>query len=122
MSLARLQVDAGDPSALNTLEQGEPYAPNNADQSFWATLLQRANRYDEAIHHYKNALSLTAGTQNHHPVSTFLALGISLQATDQLKYAKLAFNRVNQSNTLSPELAQFTDQHLKQISQLKNRE
>ncbi len=114
MALARLQVELGDKStALNTLEQGLAYASNNADyQSFLATLLQRANRHEEAISHYKSALSINSGATN-----SLIGLGISLQATGNLENAKDAFTRAQSVASLSPELSQFVDQQLKQISQ-----
>lgn len=118
IALARLQVDAGDPAALNTLEEGQSHANNNADyQSFYATMLQRANRHDDAINHYKSALALTENAPNSTTANTLIGLGISLQATEQLEDAKQAFTRVKQNHTLSPELAQFVEQRLKQINQ-----
>jgi MSHA biogenesis protein MshN len=114
IALARLQVELGDKSgALNTLEQGLAYANENADyQSFLATLLQRANRHDEAISHYNKALSINSGAAN-----PLVGLGISLQATGKLENALEAFTRAQSVASLSPELAQFIDQQLKQINQ-----
>ena len=114
IALARLQVELGDKSAaLNTLEQGLAYANNNADyQSFLATLLQRANRHEEAISHYNAALSINSGAAN-----SLVGLGISLQTTGKLENAQDAFARAQSLASLSPELAQFIDQQLKQINQ-----
>jgi MSHA biogenesis protein MshN len=114
IALARLQVELGDKSgALNTLEQGLAYANENADyQSFLATLLQRANRHDEAIGHYNKALSINSGAAN-----SLVGLGISLQATGKLENAQDAFTRAQSVASLSPELAKFIDQQLKQINQ-----
>ena len=119
MALARLQIELGDKSAaLTTLEQGQAYANNNADyQSFLATLLQRANRHDEAISHYKTALSMNASPNNSSSANSLVGLGISLQATGKLENAQEAFTRAQSVATLSPELAQFIDQQLKQINQ-----
>ena len=119
MALARLQVELGDKSAaLTTMEQGQAYANNNADyQSFLATLLQRANRHDEAISHYKTALSMNASPNNSSSANSLVGLGISLQATGKLENAQEAFTRAQSVATLSPELAQFIDQQLKQINQ-----
>ena len=114
MALARLQVEAGDRvSALNTLEQGLIYAKANADyQSFFATLLQRLERHEEAINHYMIAISLNDATPN-----SLIGLGISLQAVGKLENAKDAFTRAQASTTLTPELSQFIEQQLKQINQ-----
>jgi MSHA biogenesis protein MshN len=114
IALARLQVELGDKSgALNTLEQGLAYANDNADyQSFLATLLQRADRHDEAISHYNKAISINSGAAN-----SLIGLGISLKATGKLENAQEAFTRAQSVASLSPELAQFIDQQLKQINQ-----
>jgi MSHA biogenesis protein MshN len=113
LALARLQLDAGDKSgALATLEQGLPYAKNDADyHGFLATLLQRADRHDEAINHYMIALAGDSMMP-----SWLIGLGISLQATNRLAEAQEAFQRAQNAN-LSPDLAQFVDQRLKQIRQ-----
>lgn len=117
MALARLQIELGDKSAaLITMEQGQAYANNNADyQSFLATLLQRANRHDEAISHYKTALNTPSN--NSSSANSLVGLGISLQAVGKLENAQEAFTRAQSVATLSPELAQFIDQQLKQINQ-----
>jgi MSHA biogenesis protein MshN len=119
MALARLQIELGDKSAaLTTMEQGQAYANNNADyQSFLAALLQRENRHDEAISHYKTALSMNASPNNSSSANSLVGLGISLQATGKLESAQEAFTRAQSVATLSPELAQFIDQQLKQINQ-----
>lgn len=118
IALARLQVDAGDPAALSTLEEGQAYAKNNAEyQSFLATLLQRTNRHDDAIIHYKNALSLTENTSSRTTASMLIGLGISLQASNKLEDAKLVFDRAKKTNTLPTEFREFIDQQLKQIHQ-----
>lgn len=114
MAIARLQVEAGDRSgALITLEQGANYSKNNADyQSFFAALLQRADRHEEAINHYNTALSLNSASG-----SALVGLGISLQAVGKLATAQEAFARAQSLTTLSPELAQFVDYQLKLINQ-----
>lgn len=113
IALARLQVDLADKSgALSTLEQGLPYAANNADyQSFLATLLQRANRHEEAVSHYNVALSINSSA-----VNSLVGLGISLQALGKLENAQDAYTRAQTFGSLNPELTQFIDQQLKQIN------
>jgi MSHA biogenesis protein MshN len=115
MALARLQVEAGNISGgLITLELGLPYAKNHADyQHFLATLLQRANRHEEAIQHFTTALSLNASA----PAGALISLGISLQASGKLEQSQEAFARAQSSATLSPELALFVEQRIKQINQ-----
>jgi MSHA biogenesis protein MshN len=114
MTLARLQIEAGDAmGALNTLEQGLTYAKNNGDyQSFLATLLQRANRHEEAIDHYTAALALNSSSS-----SSLIGLGISLQAVGKLEKSEEIFKQVQSNTTLSPELSIFVEQRIKQISQ-----
>ena len=114
IALARLQVESGDrATALTTLEQGLAYAKSNADyQSFLATLLQRADRHEEAISHYMSAVSLGAATP-----STLIGLGISLQAVGKLENAKESFTRAQTNTSLTPALALFVEQRLKQINQ-----
>ena len=123
MALARLQVEAGDvKGALYSLEQGLAYAKNNGNyQAFLATLLQRANRHEEAIEHYSAALSLnsagnttTASTLG----SALVGLGISLQAVGKLSESQEIFTRAQSSATLSPELLTFVEQRIKQINQI----
>ncbi|MDD4926182.1 MAG: tetratricopeptide repeat protein [Methylotenera sp.] len=120
MALARLQVEANDNAgALITLEQGMIYAKNNARfHSFIATLLQRAERHEEAVSHYMASLSIgNASPNNTTTTSTLIGLGISLQTLGKLDDANLAFTRVKNMSALSPELALFVDQRLKQINQ-----
>lgn len=114
MAIARLQIETGDRTgALNTLEQGLIYAKDNADyQGFLATLLQRAERHEEAINHYMTALSLNNTAPN-----LLIGLGISLQAVGKLENAKDVFIRAQSTVNLNPELSLFVDQQLKQINQ-----
>jgi MSHA biogenesis protein MshN len=118
MALARLQVEAGDvKGALYSLEQGLAYAKNNGNyQAFLATLLQRANRHDEAIEHYNAALSLNSVSSNT-SASTLVGLGISLQAVGKLTESQEIFTRAQSNATLSPELLSFVEQRIKQINQ-----
>jgi MSHA biogenesis protein MshN len=118
MALARLQVETGDVNgALITLEQGLTYAKNNGNyQVFLATLLQRANRHEEAIAQYQAALSLNSAS-NSATSNALVGLGISLQAMDKLKESQEAFSRAQSSATLSPELLSFVEQRIKQIQQ-----
>lgn len=112
MTLARLQVDRGDPAlAVATLKKGLEHAQGGADYvAFLGALLQRQGRHEEAVEQFQAALRArpTAGVW-------WLGLGISLQAANRTADAQDAFRRARASNNLSPELAAFVDQRLRQL-------
>lgn len=112
MTLARLQVDRGDPAlAAATLKKGLEHAQGGADYvAFLGALLQRQGRHEEAIEQFQSALRArpAAGVW-------WLGLGISLQAANRAADAQDAYRRARASNNLSPELAAFADQRLKQL-------
>jgi len=112
-TLARLQLEAGQlSSALNTLATSLPYAKQQADyQALMAMVLQRLSRQQEAIFHYQQALSLGGQAP-----TWLVGLGVALQSEGRAEEAKLAFQQAQRGN-LTPELAQFVDQRLKQVSQ-----
>ncbi len=112
MALARLQVEFGERnSALQTLEQGVKYATDNAEyHGFYAALLQRDNRHEEAVSNYLAALRGDPAN-----TSWLIGAGISLQALDKPADAREAFERARQSGQLSPELLTFVEQRLKQL-------
>jgi MSHA biogenesis protein MshN len=113
MILARLQVDRGDSAgALATLAATSPYASESPDfQGFYAALLQRAGRHQEAAEQYRSALRFKpdAGVW-------WMGLGISLQAVERGADALEAYRRAVSSNTLSPELQAFVEQRIKQLA------
>lgn len=80
ITLARLQVEStGVAVGLQTLEQVLPYGDNNAElHGFLAVLLQRVQRHNEAVAHYK--VAFVTATSN---MQWLIGLGISLQATQQ---------------------------------------
>ncbi len=112
MTLARLQLDRGDAAtAAATLRKGLEHAQGNADYAaFLAALLQRQGRHEEAIEQFQAALRArpTAGVW-------WLGLGISLQAANRTADAQDAYRRARSANNLSPELAAFADQRLRQL-------
>ncbi len=112
MTLARLQVDRGDPAlAVATLTKGLEHAQGGADYvAFLGALLQRQGRHEEAVEQFQTALRArpAAGVW-------WLGLGISLQAANRGADAQDAYRRARASNNLSPELAAFADQRLKQL-------
>ncbi|MFA6970321.1 MAG: tetratricopeptide repeat protein [Gallionella sp.] len=110
MLLARLQVERGavEP-AMATLEKSLPYAETQADyQAFFAALLQRLNRNDEAIRHYQIVLRLAPNNG-----IWLMGYGISLQAVQRNTEAKDAYRRALDTHTLSPDLQAFVRQKLK---------
>lgn len=112
MLLARLQVERGAVGqATETLEKLLPYAGSQADfQAFLAALLQRQNRHDEAINHYRIALQLAP-----HNGVWLTGYGISLQAAQRAGDAREAFRRALDSKTLSPELQSFVRMKIKEL-------
>jgi MSHA biogenesis protein MshN len=112
MVLARLQVEKGDPAALDTLLNTLPYAGNNADyMAFLAGVLQRQQRHAEAADYYRSALQLSP--QNG---VWWIGLAISLQADQHLPEAREAFSRARSSSGLTPELRGFIDRELAKLS------
>jgi MSHA biogenesis protein MshN len=112
MTLARLQVERGDPAlAVATLKKGLEHAQGSADYvAFLGALLQRQGRHEEAIEQFQAALRArpAAGVW-------WLGIGISLQAVNRAADAQDAYRRARASNNLSPELAAFADQRLRQL-------
>jgi len=113
MALARLQIEAGDrDAALQTMELGAKYAAEDADfHGFYAALLQQGERHEESVAHYLKALGADPAN-----TSWLVGVGISLQALDKFADARDAFERARQVGQLSPELAAFVDQRLRQLS------
>jgi MSHA biogenesis protein MshN len=113
LTLARLQLEAGQiATALNTLEATLPFAKQQADyQALMAVVLQRLDRQQEAILHYQQALSLGGQTP-----AWLVGLAVALQTEGRAEEAKKVYEQAKRSD-LTPELAQFVDQRLKQVSQ-----
>lgn len=112
MALARLQIEAGDRSAaLQTLEQGAKYAGDDAEyHAFYAALLQRNGRHDEAVAQYLAALQADPANTN-----WLVGVGISLQEQGRYADAREAFERARMVGGMAPELAAFVDQRLNQL-------
>lgn len=112
MTLARLQVDRSEVAqAVATLRKGLEHAQGGADYlAFLAALLQRQGRHEEAIEQFQAALRTrpAAGVW-------WLGLGISLQAVNRGADAQEAYSRARASGSLSPELAAFAEQRIKQL-------
>jgi MSHA biogenesis protein MshN len=111
MLLARLQLEHGGP-AIDTLQTSLPYAQSNADyRALFAGILQRAGRHKEAVEHYTAAVQL----QPQQGV-WWMGLGISLHAEQRNAEAKAALTRARDSGRLSPELQNFVERKLQQVS------
>jgi MSHA biogenesis protein MshN len=112
MTLARLQVDRGDAlQATATLRKGLEHTQGGADYlAFLAALLQRQGRHEEAIEQFRGALRARPDVG-----VWWLGLGISLQALNRGADAQDAYARARASGNLSPELAAFAEQRLKQL-------
>lgn len=112
MLLARLQVerDAAQ-AALDTLLKFLPHNGQQADyRAFVAALLQRLNRHQEAVEHYRAALQLAPDSG-----IWLMGLGISLQALQRNEEARDAFQRALESRVLSAELQAYVRQRLKEL-------
>lgn len=110
MLLARLQVERGAVGeSLATLEKSLPYAGQDAEyQAFFAALLQRQNRHEEAVRHYQTALRIVPNKG-----VWWMGYGISLRALQRNDDAREAFRRALDTQTLSSELQAFVRQKLK---------
>ena len=109
MLLARLQVEGGAmQQALVTLQRSLPYARGQADyHAFMGAVLQRLNRNQDAVAHYRIALQQSPGS-----AVWWMGLGISLQAVDHDAEARDAFTRAAGLHKLSPQLQSFVEQRL----------
>jgi MSHA biogenesis protein MshN len=113
MTLARLQLDlAGLPQSLATLEQNLAAAGDDPEyQAFYALLLQRAGRHEEAVKHYLIALR-----SDPEMPAWLMGIGISLDAIDKPRDAVEAFRRAKDSGRLSAAQLRFVDQRLASAS------
>jgi MSHA biogenesis protein MshN len=112
MTLARLQLDRGDSAgAIATLQGSLAYAQESPDYiAFFAAMLQRQGRHEEAIAQFLVALRAKPGAG-----VWWLGLAMSLQAVNRAPEAQDAYRRAKNSNSLNPELTAFADQRLRQL-------
>jgi MSHA biogenesis protein MshN len=118
MLLARLEVERGEVTgAVNTMVGALPYVQSDPDyHAFLAALLQREGRHREAIDYYRSALRGVPGNG-----VWMMGLGISLRAAAQSAEARDAFQRAIDSNQLSPELRNFVERQLRELSASKKK-
>ncbi len=118
MVLARLEVERGEVTgAINTMVGALPYVQTDPDfHAFLAALLQREGRHREAVDYYRVALRGVPGNG-----VWIMGLGISLRAANQSAEARDAFQRAIDSKQLTPELQEFVERQLRELSALKKK-
>ncbi len=118
MVLARLEVERGEVTgAINTMVGALPYVQSDPDfHAFLAALLQREGRHREAVDYYRAALRGVPGNG-----VWMMGLGISLRAANQSAEARDTFQRAIESKQLTPELQEFVERQLRELSAQKNR-
>ena len=111
MTLARLHVERGElQRAAEILQPTDTASMSAEDHAFRAAVLQRINRHAEASEHFAAALRTVPGNG-----VWWMGLGISQAADGHADNAKEAFNRARSSGGLTPELAQYVEQRLRQL-------
>jgi len=109
--LARLQAERGAfQQAADVLHHAAIPSAAPEDRAFHAAVLQRLNRHAEAADLFAAAVRVT-------PTNGvwWMGLGISLAADGRNDTAREAFQRARSSGSLSPELAAYVDQRLRQL-------
>lgn len=113
MMLARIQTGRGDVSGgINTLAAALPYVQSDADYfAFLAALLQKEGRHREATDYYRAALHTVPGNG-----IWMMGMAISLRAANLNPEARDAFQRALDSRQLKPELKDFVERQLRELS------
>jgi MSHA biogenesis protein MshN len=111
MMLARLHVERGElQRAAEVLQPTDAASMSAEDHAFRAAVLQRINHHAEASDHFAAALRTVPNNS-----VWWMGLGISQAADGHGDNAKEAFNRARSSGGLTPELAQYVEQRLRQL-------
>jgi MSHA biogenesis protein MshN len=111
MTLARLHVERGElQRAAEVLQPTDSASMSAEDHAFRAAVLQRIDRHAEASDHFAAALRTVPGNS-----VWWMGLGISQAADGHADHAKEAFNRARSAGGLTPELAQYVEQRLRQL-------
>ncbi len=118
MVLARLEVERGEVTgAINTMVGVLPYVQSDPDfHAFLAALLQREGRHREAVDYYRAALRGVPGNG-----VWMMGLGISLRAANQSAEAREAFQHAIESRQLGPQLQDFVERQLRELSAQKKK-
>jgi len=112
LALARLQLERGASSdALATLQRSQSYAQASADyQAMLANAHARLGRHREAAERYEAAARLAP----RNPV-WLMGLGIELRIDNRPAEARAAFQQARELGGLSPQLAGFVEQQLREL-------
>jgi MSHA biogenesis protein MshN len=112
VALARIHVDRRNyDEALQVLEQSGPAAKASPDyHALRAAVLQRQGRHAEAAEAYRQALNIGAQTG-----TSWVGLGISLEALGQRPEAAEAFRRGIATGALAPDVRAYADQRLSHL-------
>jgi MSHA biogenesis protein MshN len=111
MMQARLQAERGElQQAADVLQQAGIPSPAPEDRAFHAAVLQRLDRHAEAAELFAAAVRVTPGNG-----VWWMGLGMSLAADGRPDTAREAFQRARSSGSLSPELAAYVEQRLRQL-------
>lgn len=110
MSLARLQLEQGDPAAADrTLGRSQSYAEGNADYAgFQGHLKSRLGAHKQAVAHYQRAVRLTPNEGR-----WWLGLGLAQEADGRVPEARDALRRALATGTLNADLGALAEQHLR---------
>ena len=113
MTLARLNVDAGDTDgAIELLERRQASARDDPQyHALLGALLLRVRRYEDAVQHYLVALRSDPAN-----VSWLVGVGVAFEGVGNLANATEAYRRADDSAGLSPETAKFLAERLARIS------
>jgi MSHA biogenesis protein MshN len=111
-TLARLELEQGDAGkAMKTLEEGLPAAAEDGQyNAFYAVLLQRAGRHDDAVRYFITALRSDPAMPN-----WLVGAGISLQAVGKSGDALEAFTRARDGGRLQGSVLAFVEQRIEQL-------
>jgi MSHA biogenesis protein MshN len=112
VALARIHVDRHNyDEALKVLDQSKALAQGNADyHALRAAVLQRLARHAEAADAYRQALNSGAQTG-----TSWVGLGISLEALGLRREAAEAFRRGVATGTLAPEVRIYAEQRVQYL-------
>ena len=105
LALARIHAEQRDYyAALEVMDRAGSIARNADFQALRGAVLQRLARHGEAVEAYQNAIR--GGTQ---PATTWVGLGISLEATGRKADAAQAYRRALAAGPIAPEAREYAE-------------
>jgi MSHA biogenesis protein MshN len=111
LALARIHVERRDyPAALQAMDKAGAAAQGSDFQSLRAVVLQRMGRHDEAVSAYQAALR--SGPQQ---ATTWMGLGISLEALGHRPEAAQAYKRALGAGALAAEVRDYAEARLRAL-------